>query len=222
MKQSTLTYILTLSFLFLITTTYAQEFGVRAGYNSSTINFNEVDFGNTSVHHLPGFHVGLNLGIEITENLSLETLFFFNKKGSQTKFVDENGLESITATNLYYIDLPVGLKYKIPAGNINLFAIGGGYVGAGLFGNYKYKDDDNVLIDPQINIARNDDTIRFGGENSLRQLDAGLMYGAGVEYELFSLSVQHLSGLRNLSQSFKSKHQVFQVSLGYTFKNQAF
>ncbi len=223
MKKPILTSILTVLFVFTFISSHAQTFGVKAGYNLSTYNIDQstLEYG-MSIHQKPGFHLGLNFGLDITKNLSLESLLSFNSKGIKTTYVDPKfDADNETKTRMYYLDLPIGVKYKFPIGDLNLFAIAGGYVGTGLFGKTKYKDNTPVDETALLQVVKEYELPIIFGENTNR-LDYGMMYGVGIEYKLISLSFQHLIGMADIQKGSDTQHRMLQVSLGYTFRHQAY
>lgn len=226
MKKPLIKSVLTVFFFFNIVFTFAQSFGVKAGYSLSTYTFDDTNLEEgLTLHKEPGFHLGLNFSMDVANNLSLESLLSLNTRGIHSKFVDtKEGTDIETTTKLYYLDLPVGLKYKVPVGEFNLFAIGGGYIGSGLFG--KTKVDDQSEINSQIPVVREfESPIIFNSDDNpdgFKRLDYGWMYGAGIEYKLISVSFQHLLGMAAMQEVGESRHRVFQISLGYTFKHQAY
>ncbi len=227
MKKPIVSTILTVFFSMSFMLSFAQTFGLKAGYNISTYTFDEsaLIYGLT-MHKQPGFHVGLNFSVDFSKNVSLETLLSLNSKGIQSKYVDpKEKADYKTTTKLYYIDLPVSLKYKVPIGNFNVFAMGGGYIGSGLYGTRKFKDNSEVATPSSTSLREFESPVIFNSkekETATKRLDYGFVYGAGVEYKLFSISAQHMLGMADLYKEASNQHRVFQISLGYTFRHQAF
>jgi hypothetical protein len=188
------------------------KFGLKAGVNLANIGG---DFSDNT-RGIFGFNIGGLAEVPIIKNLSLQPEILFSSQGSKRD--DRAGDGPLVVTKLNYINAPIMAKYYFTDG----FSIMGG---------------------PQIGLlvaAKSELTPSgFGGgeyseeniKDDMNALDIGL--GIGAEYRLpFGAFAQfrYVFGLSNVNDNsedrvlgyyyfpdVKSRNNVLQVSLGYSF-----
>jgi len=201
-------------------TTYAQvSFGIKAGYNNSSVSGD----GSGFTKRLSGFHAGGVADISLAENFSLQPQLLFIMKGGKAEGYSENvgGVEISypeTKLTLNYLELPVNFLYKHEAGAGSIFVGAGPYLGFGLSGKVKAGDEDmDVKFDGKKESELEGEDATVG---HLKRLDAGANFLAGYELKNGLLfGVNYSLGLTNLDpDGGKSKNNYFGISVGYLFK----
>ncbi|MFA6618776.1 MAG: porin family protein [Candidatus Neomarinimicrobiota bacterium] len=201
--------------LTMVTASYAQTFGIKAGLNLSNMVQKDDTFNYSENYQMnPGFHVGPTAEFSFNEFLSLEAGVLLSTKGyaSTTEI-----LSTTTKTNtmLLYLDIPVTAKINVDLGDLGVFGAFGPYLGVGLSGKAKVK----TIIG---NIETSGDSeITWGEDGSYNRLDFGLTMGAGVDLNSLLVGVYYNLGLINVStmtgNNHKATHGVLALSLGYKF-----
>ncbi|SEK88285.1 Outer membrane protein beta-barrel domain-containing protein [Chitinophaga rupis] len=199
--------LLTLALVATTLSSYAQvSFGVKAGYNSSTISIEE----NEGTSRLSGFHAGVIADLSLAESFSLQPQLLYSAKGIKVKDLDMNGNETKVSFKMNYLELPVNFLYKPQVGAGKLFVGAGPYLALGLggkFGDAKVKFDGKKSAD----IDETDDNVHA------KALDAGANFLAGYELKNGLLfSINYSLGLTNWSpDGDKSKNSYLGISVGY-------
>lgn len=200
--------------------TYAQvSFGIKAGYNNSSVSGEGSEF----TKRLSGFHAGGIADISLAENFSLQPQLLFIIKGAKSAAYKETiaGVEFEVPEqklSLNYLELPVNFLYKHEVGAGSIFVGAGPYLGFGLSGKLKAGEEDvDVKFD-----GKKDSETDANGESAvhLKRLDAGANFLAGYELKNGLLfGINYSLGLTNLDpDGAKSKNNYFGVSVGYLFK----
>lgn len=201
----------------------AQNFGVRAGLNLSSVNINlqEELFTTKETSGRTGFHVGAIVDFPIAGILSLETGLFLSQKGytySEKTEVLGISLESTLDYNLFYLEIPVLPKVTFDLGGAKLFGILGPYAGFGVAGNieYEFKSASSTTVD--------ESDISWGseeGRDDFRPFDYGLVAGAGLELSAIQIMVTYSVGLADISTGSSGDSPIYNrvlgVSVGYNF-----
>jgi hypothetical protein len=107
-----------------------------------------------------------------------------------------------------YIEVPLLLRYPFEtAGEIKPFVTAGPALAFQLSCNVWSADGDDK--DSCDNV--------FNADESYKGFDAGLVFGAGVTRQKFSLSVRYDMGISNISEdsAWTAKHRVWTILLGY-------
>lgn len=224
------------SLLFVIALVFLCAYNVEAQHPSVTfvggLNVAEmpVTHGNTSTaiedsyKPLFGFHIGANYDYVLKKKrnneFTVEAGLLFESKGYKQD-LDQEGLSLKNTTTLYYVDIPIYIKYRYRFRNRNKAYIGvGPYVGAGLFGNsnieFAYGDGE---------ASNNSEKIKWGSdemEDDLKRLDYGVSGKVGYLFDGgLNLSLSYDYGLPNVaaqSDITEYKHRLLRVSVGYTIK----
>jgi hypothetical protein len=200
--------ILLTTFSALAIMSFSQNFGVKAGLNLANMLYKN-DEGTLSDDFKvkPGFHIGGIADIPLIENISVETGILLSSKGFR---YDKNGVKF--SDNLIYLDIPVTAKYSYVLNKIKLFANAGPNFGLGLSGKYKTEIEGDE-----------DRDVKWGSgeENDLKRFDLGLLIGAGVQYDSYTVGLNYNLGLSNIAANTeggtKIKNRIFGLSVGYMF-----
>ncbi|MFW6181809.1 MAG: porin family protein [Spirochaetota bacterium] len=164
------------------------SYGVIGGVGLA--KFTGDDAGNTKSK--VGFSAGAFAQLPLLNVLALHPEALFSFRGS--------GYESDTKVNLYYIDVPVLVKYNLPIPlpvKTNVFA--GPYLGLNFIAKQK---------DPDQNIG-----------DQVEELDYGLVFGGGAEVSKLMFDIRYSLGLAEVYESGdKIKNGVLSVMVGYRLK----
>ena len=204
--------------LTMVTESYAQTFGVKAGLNLSNMVI-EADemFDYEDLKMNPGFHIGGILGFPISDMFSFETGLLLSTKGFKLN-EKENSYEYKNKMNLFYLDIPLTAKASFDVGDAKVYGVLGPYFGIGLSGKTKseYSYEDETETD--------EEEVKWGSdedEDDLKRLDFGLTMGAGVEINSIIFELSYDLGLANIvtipDDSFTINNRVLKISVGYKF-----
>ena len=190
-----ITNIVFLLFCFSIST-YSQ-WGVKGGYNSSSIT------NSNAAKPLSTFHIGCLYDLKLSEKWYLQPEFQIVGIGcslSDDKLVLRDG-----HVRIYALEVPVNFSFRpmIRRNEKLLFDLGL-YTRYGLFGNKTYEYYQFEKIDQSPFDAYN----RF---------DAGLNLGIGLQKEQYFGFITFQQGLFQAEKDIDGYHQVFKFSVGYRF-----
>lgn len=176
---------------------FAQGFqlGIKAGANLS--NFTGGDFSNVDKKAMVGFHAGAFMGFLLGDHFSLNPEVLFSSQGAKFKSAgsDEN-------FKLYYINVPVMVKYRFT---------GGFYLEAG----------------PQVGFKASEDIPNSTIKTFAKNLDLSVAGGLGFHSESgFGIGARYVAGLSKVGDFDASqgvnpdfKNSVIMVSVFYTLFN---
>lgn len=189
--------------------TFSQKIGLKAGLNLAnlTIKDDEEKYSENYKMRL-GFNVGLMVKIGMNDNLALQPGLFVSQKGYK---YNESDVKS--NISLIYLDLPVTAKYMFDLGKASPYLEAGPYMSIGLKGKSKFEiDGESESVD-----------IKFGKEEDLKLIDAGIRFGAGLEISSVQIGLFYDLGLANISHDndggYRVKNKVLGFTLGYWFGN---
>src|SRR5690606_33378217 len=176
---------------------YAQQIGIRAGLNMSTM-FRSTAIGGVQTQDFklrPGFHIGAIVNIPVSGIFSLETGALLNTKGYRVnKKTDQS--RTVVKFNLLYIDIPLTAKASFQVGNKTIFANFGPYMGIGLAGNVR---SDYTLGDETQTIEQEFEWGNDKDNEGLKRLEFGLLIGGGIEFNSFVVALNYTHGFTNIS-----------------------
>lgn len=168
---------------------------------------------------------GLNIGAmydyvfskDRRKELSVTTGLMFDSRG-YSQNLDNEGLKLDNKTTLYYIDVPIYLKYKYRFRSRNKVYFGAGpYLGVGLFGN-SYVEYQYAGAEP----GSSSETISWGNDplkDNYKRLDYGLSAKVGFLWDGgFTISASYDYGLPNISavDTREDRNRLIRLSVGYT------
>ncbi len=208
--------------LTIVTESFSQTFGVKAGLNLSTLLMKDDDDTYSDNFKMnPGFHFGPTIEIPVIEMISFESGLLLSTKGAKWSEKDSYGGETyeyIEKINLLYLDIPLTAKATYDIGGIKIYGTFGPYIGMGLSG--KTKSESTVNGDTETE----DYDIKFGSDedkDDLKRLDYGLTAGAGIELKSIQIGITCNLGLANISSytggGNKINNRVLGISAGYKF-----
>lgn len=218
--------ILLLVGLVMVTTTInAQSLSVVAGASVSSVLY-RMGAGGTQLEKdyqaIAGFHGGLAFDYLLkkrrNKELVIETGLLFDTKGSKHAYITLE-LDFSRITRLYYVDVPVYLKYRYRFRSLHKLYVGAGpYFGLGLSGQAKQKR----VVDGEV--FQESTTIKWGSDTNKHDYsrpDYGLSVKGGVFFPGgLDMSMSYDLGLRNISSmgnSVSIKNRAFRISLAYAF-----
>ena len=192
--------------LFVSSQMSAQSFLIRGGLNLSN-TFHTEDFFEVDSRIKGGFHLGGSVILPFNKEFSLDLGLQISNKSYEVELVDL--FESISVNyNLYYLEIPMKLRYTRHFEEIGVFGAFGPYVGYGLAGRMKIETKAFGMTTS----AEEFDNYFSESEN---KVDAGLVLEAGIEYQRFLVSLSYTRGLLVQEDLFLGSSQVYGLSLGY-------
>jgi hypothetical protein len=222
-----------------LSSNYAQTLIPKLGISISNVNSDDLDGVDRNM--IVGISAGLGFNFKFTEAISVQPELLFIQKGVNHKFGTHDYYEYNEGDSWYqhdtkedytqrynYLELPVLLKCTFAGGKVYLnggislsYALGGTYKGT-----YSYTTDDsgeiyNGKIDSNGKIKFENIPIEYQGEDFYadNRVDLGAQFGGGVIVkDKIVLDVRYGLGFTNLSDDAKSKHRVFQFTVGVPLK----
>ncbi|MEN8116054.1 MAG: porin family protein [Bacteroidota bacterium] len=207
----------------------AQHITFTGGLNVSDM---EVKYGEVttdiekSYKMKPGFHVGMLVDLiiykKINTFISVEPGLLFDMKGvDQDAIENESDFTQINKFNLYYLDIPILVKYQHRFRNLNKLYFGvGPYIGAGLLGKKEYTyaiingENQTKFVDVKWGFdSKEDDMKRFDYGVSAK---VGFLFDGGL-----NCSVSYDYGIPNVAAASHIKtykHRLIRLSAGYYLK----
>jgi hypothetical protein len=206
----------------MTTELFAQNFGVKAGLNLSTMLAKDEDENYSDELKMnPGFHLGATLEFPITESFSFETGLLLSTKGfrmSEEETYEGETFKFDSKMNLFYLDIPLTAKASFDIGGAKIYGLFGPYLGMGLSGKSKYEYSYNGETETE------EEDIKWGSdedEDDLKRLDYGLILGAGLEIGSVQIGLSYGLGLANISsytdEDAVLSNRVLGFSVGYKF-----
>lgn len=201
------------------------KFGVKAGFNASTISGLDVaDEGETAkVNYRPGFHVGVMAQYMMSENFGLESGLYYTALGANVKYTYDSDVSSSVDLKVSpsYLQLPVSLLYKFNVGqDLYLYPSLGLYVGYGIGGKYKFSQTYNgTEISAEEDIFGKDDD----GDVLFNRFDAGATVGLNLQFNKFLIGLGYDYGLLRVNKEKAGNgekdgyNRNIKVSVGYFF-----
>lgn len=145
------------------------SFGFTGGINWNTVNGKNAIGDKLENDLKTGFHAGLNVEIPLKNGFYLQPGLEYRQKGAEM----DNG----NKLTLSYIDIPVYFLYKASLRNGRVLLGFGPYVGFGMNGEVKSKDDSERKVS-----FSNTYSVTEAEDLQFRKLDAGANFMAGYEF----------------------------------------
>ncbi|WP_346857527.1 porin family protein [uncultured Draconibacterium sp.] len=214
--------------LFFTQMAYAQYPSVTffGGANAASMAFRQGD-AYTEIEDSYKTLFGMNIGVlydyvlkkDRSQELSVESGIIFDSKGFNLD-VQTDVLTLKNTTTMYYMDVPLYLKYIYRFRSLNKIYFGAGpYVGLGLFGN------SNITFQSGSAEQSSNSEPVWGSdeaEDDFKRLDYGVTGKIGFLMDGgFNIALSYDYGLPNvayLDEIEEYKHRVIRLSLGYTLK----
>ncbi|MXV52531.1 outer membrane beta-barrel protein [Pedobacter sp. HMF7647] len=185
------------------------KFGAKAGVNFSSPSL------RSSLADLPfnissrtAWHAGVVSEIEMSKQFYFQPGLTLSEKGYKLSAIGNVSSVYQTLSPLY-LEIPLNVVAKFPAGIGKILLGAGPYIGFGLGGKAKITFSDG---------SSSEEKILFGKDKYLNSTDLGLNFLAGYELPKgFFLSCNYGLGLSNINTSSEliQKNRVVSVSLGY-------
>jgi len=222
-------YLLILLLLFKGIDISAQEdspfqFGIKAGGNLFCTTTNLTDIADKKIKI--GYEAGLTAEYAFSDNFYLQSGISFITKGAVLKgkegtSTDENHWTQ--TINLQYLQIPVLPTYKFElVSDTEVFFSLGPYIAYGIGGKSTRK---NTYVNSDRKTEK--EKMDSFGKNSLKDVDLGLKFCAGIELDKYIFAWSYEFGLLNLEQKnnelnslFNTKHyrnRGLSISAGYKF-----
>lgn len=199
------------------------SFGVRAGLNVANASFNEDEtpvFGGTELEKQSrlGLVAGVFADIALTPSLSFHPEVLYAQKGFRVVTVDDADVDGSITQQLDYVEVPLLLSYRIPAGpNGLVFGIEGGpAVAFKVNTGYSCSGD----LEPFCELFESDGGI---DDDGVRDLDVGAALGLTVGAGPFGVGARYTQGLTTIgdaedeADAVDARNQAFSVTAHYTF-----
>lgn len=217
MKRRTLVIVLIFTFTSMSLSADVLSYGVKRGVNFAKFGgldagFHKDEPGPYECKYKIGFSTGLFASVSPIDIIAIQSAILFSSKGTKVEF---EGLEGLEFDHLYYIEIPLLLKFypiKISISRINIFS--GPYLGMNVINRYKTTDDvkdfyELLDLEPE------------GEYEDVKTLDFGLVFGLGVDIGRILIEGSFSLGLTTTDDSafeFDLKNRVLTIMLGYRFK----
>lgn len=199
------------------------HFGLKAGYNNSSVKYNSTLHVNYMSN--AAFQFGVIGEMKIKRSFLLKAGLLLNQKGNfgDNSFASPDKYQRSTI-RLNYLETDIVFSYKIKLGkNININSGAGPFIGIGLFGNEKGNDYDfgnSKTIDRKVIFSNN--KLSNASQTYFKPIDFGLNFNASVNYKKYFLYLNFGKGLVDRVSSdlphWNSRNEVFTMGLGYYFK----
>ena len=212
-------------------------FGIKAGLNGNNIsqNFKESDWEDDTKMRA-GFHLGLTVDYELSEQLSLQSGLLYSSKGYsidlEADLDPDETVDGYQRAIVNYLEIPIHFAYKM--NDLQLYA--GPYIGIGIGGKMKwdvtykydgeeYKSDGDISLKPVFGEVDSNDL--DDDESPYNALDFGLNLGAGYQVGPILINAGYSLGLGNLTpkekdsdfdpKDMKTSNRVLSLSVSYFF-----
>ena len=123
----------------------------------------------------PGAVAGLGLGVVIADMFVIQPEFLFAMKGIKSE-MEESGMSLTSTFRLNYLEIPLLLKFNIPAGDVLIPNV---YVGPALAINLSAKVTNEADPEELLQLSGLDDEIDM--KDDTKAVDFGLAMGGGLD-----------------------------------------
>ncbi len=223
-------------FMLLAVTANAQlRWGLKAGFNASTLNGLENIYGDGdySKNYHAGFHAGAVMQFMFTPSFGIETGLYYSMLGYKDEYKDSQAEppyeETRTSTsNPSYLQLPIAFLYKFDLGSgLSLYPSAGIYLGCGIAGKTKIEETMTGRPDSKEEYDYFGKFKVNGTEKEIyNRFDAGLTFGLNLEYNKIVFGVGYDLGLAKVNKEKLTKggkrasdlkNENIKASIGYFF-----
>ncbi|MBD8017847.1 MULTISPECIES: porin family protein [Kaistella] len=188
--------------------TFAQQFGIKAGMNVSSLSTEEgLDDQSSKI----GFNAGLFMNAPIAENFSIQPELLYSQYGSKVDWVNPINNERYSGSrNLDYITVPVMFQYNATP---SFYLEAGPELGLLVSAKDKSKNETTGNT-----IAESDNY-----KDELNGFNFGVGLGAGYYFTPnIGLTARYVAGFTDIYKDGENsgdavKNNVFQVGLAYKF-----
>ncbi len=195
-------------YLFLIGSVQAQfRFGPLVGIAFPRMNMEIRKVPWNSSMRI-GFQAGALVEIPITRDLSFQPGLQFSSKGQSYPINDSRFINS-----LYYLEIPLNLKFTKSIGMTDFGFFGGPY--------FAIASSGKIIHEPKGRPTESRDALFISSSaEDFKRFDAGLNLGICMEIADFLYSLQYGAGLMNISSSsdYIKQNRVISLSIAYLIK----
>ena len=245
-----------LSLFMVSVSSYAQDantgdfnIGITVGGGLAKINADDSAFPGVTNERKPIANIqgGLTFDYTFVNGFFTELGLTFQRKGGKQE-IETKSYKSTVTTNLYYMELPLTLNFRIPIGDLGLIPQAGAYVAYGVGGKtkttteYNFSDAANVLgeltgddlsdYDSSVKVYTDASSLNKKteekeadsfGDDAADKLDYGLRFGLGLAFtEKVKLAFGYDLGLvdvvRGDNNNFKNRNGVLFGTLTFYIK----
>jgi hypothetical protein len=215
-----------LSVLALLVSLYSSGqnpyFGIKGGMNLSHMTLKNSDGKLIKGFNLsPGFNIGATMDYRVRPALTINASLLVSSKGYQQHTKEDfQGVEikSTEKLMLFYVDVPIHIRYEFELGFGDFFAGGGPYIAYGYWGKYRWYrtgGGETEWDKADVYWGTNPDTDDF------INLDYGASLSVGGKLDNIVLEIGYNLGLKNISSNTDNgqiaRNGVVFVSVSYFF-----
>lgn len=226
--RTSIKFIITIFLLSFTHDSLAQTLGFKAGYNLSSLHLKKSkvllpdNYAKLSDYsYISGFNIGATTEFSIIKYTSLETGLLFGSRGAKRTSEDTFWPTSIITNeriNLYYLIIPLSLKFPVSTGKYSFYGSFGSYFGLGLSGKIKTDLTYGELAETEsANIAWGSDE----EYDNFNQIDYGFTIGAGVSWKSIQIGLTYDLGIADISPDpnlgYPVSNRVLGISAAYIF-----
>lgn len=232
MKNTLLLIIITLSSFKIFAQNNKEQvsIGLKLGYGSSIVIFNDSRYSNVSSNGRGHFSAFLNKPLK--EKFSVQVGLSYTDRGFYTA-------ESIVSGNtfslygnscrLFYLEVPMNAVLKLPLGKGNVLLGGGPYMAYALGGNLQtniFSQSFNNFGQTEISETEEKRNLNFGNKftDDFNPIDFGINFLVGYQIKKgWLLNFNYSQGIKNIlpkeqtSNGEKAINGAFNICLGYEF-----
>lgn len=187
---------------------FAQQFGVKAGANFSSISKDTWEDSKAKT----GFHAGVFMNAPLAESFSIQPELLFSNLGAKTTYNAGNLGTATSTLNLNYITLPVMFQYNV---------VPSFYLEAGPeFGFMVSAKSKTTYSTPIASGSQTSDDIK----DNFNTFNMGIGLGLGYNFTPnIGISGRYVAGLNDVTKNdawgsdAQNKSGAFQVGLNYKF-----
>ena len=186
--------------------TFAQQFGVKAGMNVSSLS-EDADLSDQKSKI--GFNAGVFMNLPLGASFSIQPELLYTQYGSKSNY-ELLGVKYSASTHLDYIALPVMVQYNVLP---QFYLEAGPELGLSVSAKNKVKNETTNTT-----LAESDNY-----KDDINGLNVGIGLGAGYYFtENIGVTARYVAGVTDYvknrpSNSDKVQNNVFQVGLAYKF-----
>lgn len=155
-----------------------------------------------------GYNLGVGYEKETSPGWFLVPEINLESRGVVAKSYDEDlGVEAKGTLKMTYLQMPLFIMKKYPAGNAHLTFFGGPSLG--------------INLTSEVELDVDGDKVTYDTKDGTEGLDIGVEFGAGFDFPSTSGSVfvrpSYYLGLLDYGENGDAKHRNFKLKVGYRF-----
>ncbi|NIF05258.1 PorT family protein [Chryseobacterium sp. Tr-659] len=202
------------------------SFGVKAGFNGSTLTRGDGYNYDNNEKIKPGFHAGVFVHIPVTEKFSVQPELLFSQLGSKSDYNYRTTSDNYRMTQHYsytttlnYITLPLMVQYNILP---QLYVEAGPEFGLLLGGKTKGDLTTIEMTGSTLIVEHNEHVSKSIPMSLLNRFNFGIGIGAGYYFtEKLAATARFTAGITEVykyNSDDKIRNNAFQIGVAYKFK----